>query len=309
LRLVVAVLTYRRPADLAALLPELLGQLDDLAGSGVNPAAPGILVVDNDPDAGARQQVSALREARIGYRHEPVPGIAAARNRALDESSDADLLVFIDDDERPVDGWLRALVATYLRTRPPGVVGPVVSEYAVRPEEWLLAGGFFERRKLATGAGVSVAATNNLLLDLHPVRAHGLRFDLRFGLLGGSDSLFTRQLTALGPLLVWCAEAGVVDVVPTSRLTRQWVLRRAYRMGNSNSLVELELAGSPAARLLARSRQLLLGASRLGGGAVRFLLGVATGSLARRAAGARNCARGLGLIAGAFGRSYAEYAR
>ena len=85
---------------------------------------------------------------------------------------------------------------------------------------------------------MEVAATNNLLLDLGRIRALGLEFDERFGLSGGSDTLFTRPLVARGGRMVWCDEAMVVDNVPAGRLTRDWVLRRALRSGNSASRVE-----------------------------------------------------------------------
>ena len=90
---------------------------------------PTVLVVDNDPDGGARETASQFGGG-IAYVHEPTPGIAAARNRALAESVDFDLLVFIDDDERPTTGWLTSLLATRLRTGADGVVGPVVSTFA-----------------------------------------------------------------------------------------------------------------------------------------------------------------------------------
>src|SRR5664279_6229129 len=76
---------------------------------------------------------------------EPKPGIAAARNRVLDETAAADLLVFIDDDERPTAEWLAHLLETFDRSPGAGVVGPVVSEYEHVPEEWITKGGFFSR--------------------------------------------------------------------------------------------------------------------------------------------------------------------
>lgn len=299
-RVTVCVLTYRRPADLAAALPAVLGQVRPLGARGE------VLVVDNDPAAGARAQVEG---SGARYAHEATPGIAAARNRALDEAAGADLLVFIDDDERPTEGWLPALLDTYLADRPAAVVGPVVSSFTGVLDPWLVAGGFFERRRYPTGTRVPVAATNNLLLDLAQVRALGLRFDLRFGLTGGSDNLFTTALTRAGGRLVWCDEAVVLDAVPAERSTRAWVLRRAYRMGNGSSAVLVVLAGSPARRLARRAQLVGLGLSRVALGLGRQGVGLALGSLGQRAAGARNCARGAGLVTGALGSVYAEYAR
>jgi succinoglycan biosynthesis protein ExoM len=299
----VAVLTYRRPADLAALLPMLADQLGRVA------ADAHVLVVDNDPDGGAAGLVESFGDVRFRYVHEARPGIAPARNRALAEAGDADLLVFIDDDERPVDAWLPALLATYEATRPDAVVGPVSSTFTGELDPWIAAGGFFTRRRLATGTEVAVAATNNLLLDLERVRARDLRFDEALGLIGGEDTLFTREITSDGGRIVWCAEAMVHDVVPAERMTRRWVVKRAFRMGGSASQVELRVAGSAPGRAKVRTRQVLLGASRLGGGAVRYAAGCLTLSAGRRAAGVRNLARGSGLVLGAFGYVQQEYRR
>jgi succinoglycan biosynthesis protein ExoM len=305
---VLAVLTYRRPEDLRDALPELVAQADRVPGRSE------VLVVDNDPAGGAGAQVTSFARALgdgapvVRYAHEPTPGIAAARNRALDEAGDHDLLVFIDDDERPVAHWLEELLATYAVDRPAAVVGPVVSRYEVEPEPWIQAGRFFDRRRLPSGTALDVAATNNLLLDLAQVRALDLRFDERFGITGGSDTLFTRQLVDRGGRMVWCDEAVVWDIVPASRLTRSWVLRRAFRSGNGHSRVALERT-TGLARTLARARLTLDGAVRVVGGAARWLVGLATGSLGRRARGRRTIARGAGMVSGAYGYVYAEYRR
>ncbi|MFY0407467.1 glycosyltransferase family 2 protein [Solicola sp. PLA-1-18] len=302
---VVAVLTYKRPGDLAAALPLLVDQVrdaSDLAGCEV-------LVVDNDPEASARATVEAWPDPEVGYAHEPTPGIAAARNRALDVASGADALVFIDDDERPSEHWLRLMVQTWRDGDWTGVVGPVVSEFAAEPTPWVAAGRFFDRRRLPTGTTVDVAATNNLLLDLPRLSDSGVRFDEDFGLSGGSDTLFTRQLVSTGHRLVWCDEAWVVDVVPEDRLTRGWVLRRAFRSGNSWSRTTLALSRGRGHRLVDRGRLLVPGTVRAVGGLGRLVLGLLSSSAERQARGARTLARGAGMTSGAFGYVYREYSR
>ena len=104
----IAVLTYRRPDDLAALLPQLIQQA---SGAGRDTS---VLVVDNDPAASARAACTGYHPA-VRYVHEPRPGIAAARSRALREAGRHDVLIFIDDDERPSGPWLRSLRARSLR--------------------------------------------------------------------------------------------------------------------------------------------------------------------------------------------------
>lgn len=300
---VIAVLTYRRPGELAALLPMLVEQAAAV-GRGA-----GVLVVDNDP-AGSGAPVCERFSARtVRYVHEPRPGIAAARSRALREAGDADLLVFIDDDERPGPNWLTDLLATFATYDCAAVVGPVVSSFDRPPDPWILAGGFFDRRRLPTGSVVTVAATNNLLLDLDVVRAAGLDFDDRFGLSGGSDSLFTRRLVTAGGRMVWCDEAVVTEVVPAERATRDWVLRRRLRFGNTTSRIELLLAPSAPARLRTRIELLALGTARVGAGVARIALGTLLRRLRDRAHGARTLARGIGMISGAIGHTYVEYRR
>jgi succinoglycan biosynthesis protein ExoM len=300
--IVVAVLTYRRPAELALLLPELSRQASS------RPAIR-VLVVDNDPAGSGEAVVAAAGDPAVRYVHEPRPGIAAARNRALDEAASYDLLVFIDDDEWPNPTWLESMLEVHDRTASAAVVGPVISEYAAEPDPWIKAGRFFDRRRLPSGTQIDVAATNNLLLDLRQVRAFDLRFDEAFGLSGGSDTLFTRELHRRGGTLVWCDEAIVIDQVPMERLTRRWVLLRALRSGNSWSRTSIKLSGSIVERALVRIRLTGRGALRTVSGVAQFGIGVVSLNTARRARGLRTAARGIGMVSGAYGYVYSEYRR
>jgi succinoglycan biosynthesis protein ExoM len=308
--LTVAVLTYKRPKDIAAILPLLVEQCSTVASESL---VPSVLVIDNDPASSARAFVDGFGSQSpaipVRYQVETTPGISAARNRALSESADADLLVFIDDDERPSPAWLANLLSVFDRFECAAVVGPVVSEYEIEPDEWIVAGGFFVRRRLPTGTQLEVAATNNLLLDLRKVRSHSLRFDLDFGITGGDDTMFTRELRQAGEVMIWCDEAIVVDVVPADRVTRRWVVLRAMSSGNSWSLTSVKLARTRARRTATRGVLTAKGLVRVAGGAVRLGAGAVTRSLRHRARGTRTLARGAGMVTGAWGYSYEEYRR
>lgn len=301
---VIGIVTFRRVEQLRRTIPEVLAQLASIGNAGT------VLIVDNDPAGTAHSVVAELNDPRIRYVVEPQPGIAAARNRALDEAEGAQLLVFIDDDEHPVAGWLPSLVERYRDTRPTAVAGRVRSEFEDEPEPWILAGGFFERRSLPSGTTVVAAASNNLLLDLSQVRQLELRFDEKFGLSGGSDTLFTRQLTQRGGTIVWCDEAAVIDRVPAARMTRRWVLLRAMRYGNSWSRTSMALAGPGRRRSMVVRLQLAgAGAARLAGGGARWCAGAVGRSRRLRAGGVRTMAKGAGYLAGCVGYVYVEYAR
>jgi succinoglycan biosynthesis protein ExoM len=309
-RLTIAVLTFRRPRDLEEVLPLLIQQGERAVSPHLSAE---VLVIDNDPAAGARAEVedaaTLSTKITVRYEHEPEPGISAARNRALDSSGTSNLLVFIDDDERPSDSWLAELLKTFELHRPTAVVGPVVSEFNVPLSDWVAAGGFFDRRRLVTGASVEVAATNNLLLDLDAVRGLDLHFDPAFGITGGDDTMFTRQLVARGGRIIWSAEAVVTDVVPAERITRRWVVMRALSSGNSWSLVALKLSPNRPRRAVERAKLTAKGLVRLVGGTGRAAVGSLLRDQPAQARGVRTSARGAGMLLGAYGYSYREYRR
>ena len=317
-RLTVAVLTYLRNAYLAELLPALVEQAGSVAGR----ARVRILVVDNDPAGGAERTARAVRpagadsdgagpapdaEPEIVYVHEPEPGIVAGRNRALDESGRERLLAFIDDDELPRPGWLAALLDARQRHGCAAVTGPTPPVFETAPDPWVAACGAFDSWEAADGARVRSADTGNLLLDLGRVRALDLRFDPRYGLTGGEDSLFTRSLTLAGEEIRFAARAVVDKRVPALRARREWVLSRAFRSGSSWARVRVDTAGRRRAAL--RLAYAAKGLVRAGRDGTRALVARTRGDVPARAAHEVSARGGLGMVAGAFGARVAEYGR
>jgi succinoglycan biosynthesis protein ExoM len=308
-RVTVAVPTYRRPDDLRSLLPLLLEQAREVTATSGGRYAVDVLVVDNDPDGGAASSVAEVTAPELRYVPEPTPGIAVVRNRALDEAAEAALLAFIDDDEHPEPGWLAHLLGTWADSGAAAVSGRVFAEFAGELDPWIRAGEFFVRRRMPTGTPIEVAACNNLLLDLRQIRRLGVRFESALGLSGGEDSLFSRRLTAAGGRMVWCDESAVVDRVPVGRMTRSWVLTRAWSHGNADVLTGLRLAVGRPAGLAVRLRGTGRGVLRVAGGAARWAWGVACRSDRHRARGLRAVCRGAGMVGGACGVAFEEYAR
>lgn len=304
---VIAVLTFHREEHLRELLTALQSELGTFVFGDATAQVRQILVIDNDP--GRSAETVAAQFDSVRYVGEPIPGIAAARNRALEETTQFDFLVFIDDDERPDPGWMRSHLKTWRDSEASAVAGAVISEFAGPLDPWLAVGGFFERPRPPSGTRLGVAATNNLLLDLRDVRRIGLKFDVRYGLTGGEDTLFTRALVAAGGSLVFCSEALVFSKVPASRMTRRWVLARFMSGGNSWALTGMQVQTSPAGRIREFSQLAAAGAVRVLAGGAKWSVGVATGSQRLSATGLRTLARGSGLLMGAFGVRYQEYRR
>ena len=336
MHLTIAMLTYRRNEYLAQVIPQWLEQADDVSGPD---ATAGVLIVDNDPQAGARAVVEAARAAlgsdpaesleplgeddsavsaltsRLVYVHEPEPGIVAGRNRALSEARGSDALVFIDDDEIPSPGWLRALVSTWRAQGCAAVTGPTPPAFEVDPSAWVTASGAFDSWEAADGAQVRSADTGNLLLDLAVVEGLGLRFDPRYGLTGGEDSLFTRQLTRAGGVIRFAAGAVVTKRVPAARARRTWVLERSLRSGSSWARVRIDTAapdGGASGRLARLRLRLGYGAKGLAkAGIDGARAGVARirGDVPAQARYEVSSRGGLGMVVGALGVHVREYGR
>ena len=307
--LLVAVLTYRRPTTLKRGLATMLEQVTELAQDTNRSISPSIVVIDNDPAESAKDTVLAFNSELIRYVAEPMPGISAGRNRALDEAAHHDLLAFIDDDEEPQELWLEPLLDTWRKTRPAAVMGRVVSQFEADLDPWIAAGAFFRRRRMPTGTVIPAAAAGNLLLDMHQVRKAGVRFNNSFGLTGGEDTLFSRLLVRAGGTILWCDESVATDFVPADRTTREWVLRRAWSHGNSAALVDIHSAQRAMQKGTARLRSVLRGVLRMCGGSLRFGFGMIADSQRHQARGLRTAYRGAGMLAGGVGVAYREYAR
>ena len=265
-----------------------------------------VLVIDNDPD-GSAATTTAGRSVR--YVSEPRPGLAAVRNRALDETAGSDILIFIDDDEVPESGWLAALLSAFAAGDADGIAGRVVTPLPDDLDPWLRAVGAFVRPQREEGQLMPEAATNNLLLSRDAVRASGVRFDPRFGLTGGEDSMFTLEFHRAGRTIRWTNRAIVREAVLPERVNRSWILMRAYRNGNSSARVRIALAAGRGSRLAARAKNVVAGLARLVGGAALWVAGAITFSLRRRARGVRAIYRGAGSFTGTFGGAFREYGR
>ncbi|WP_370894341.1 glycosyltransferase family 2 protein [Janibacter sp. GXQ6167] len=298
----IAIPTFKRPTLLRAALDESVRQAKALSAAGQVEVS--TLVVDNDPHASAE---STARAFGARYVVEPVPGVSAVRNRTLDESADADLLVCLDDDEVPQPGWLSELVTMKRATGADAIAGRVSTALPDEADEWVRAA--YIRPSRRNGQALRECATNNLLLDLHTVRRLGLRFDPAFGLTGGEDSVFTSTLVRRGGTIRWAQHAHVVETVGPERLERRWLITLAYRFGNTRAHLSQRRRSSRLGRVAGRCGSVGGGIARVGVGGLQALAGLARRDVTRRVLGLRRAAIGTGMVAGAFGHSYDEYAR
>jgi glycosyltransferase involved in cell wall biosynthesis len=197
-----------------------------------------IIVVDNDSCGAAHpivERMSRSSPVEIRYVVEPRRSIAHARNTAL-ANARGEYVATIDDDERANPEWLLSLRRTLERYSAPAVLGPVLPYFETEPSGWVLKGGFCNRPRHRTGFRMhwSECRTGNVLFDRTVLREFEPVFEPAFGT-GGSDLDLFRRLGARGHVPVWCDEAPVFEVVPPSRATRRYMLRRGLLRGSNGA--------------------------------------------------------------------------
>ena len=226
----IVIPTFRRPDKLPLCLQGCLDQTAQTA------ATIGIVIVDNCPDASARDIVQAFARThdRIAYVHEPTPGISAARNAGI-EAATGKLIAFIDDDNLPARTWLEQLLSTRSRLQADAVFGRVVGLPDAPCDDRASRLASIFSRDLGDDENLvrqyAKLGTQNSLFDKDVCFPDGGPFDLKLGKTGGEDTEVISTLARAGKRLAWSPNAAIIEMVPASRLTRESVCQRRYRNG------------------------------------------------------------------------------
>jgi succinoglycan biosynthesis protein ExoM len=230
----VCVCTYQRPQSLRRTLESIAGQRLPADTSCE------IVVVDNDAAGSSRATVEGFAAAGMPVRYavEPRKGLSAARNCALELAS-GDWLALIDDDEVAADDWLLALDRCAREFGADAVVGVVRPQFETPPPPWIASNGSFDLWLPPTGTRIDAgdALTGNAFLRAGFLRTHALRFDPAFNDTGGEDTDFFRRLIDGGGVVVSSQEAVVHELVPSERVTPEYLARRAVRQGEIHARV------------------------------------------------------------------------
>lgn len=301
-KVVICVISYRRPNGLARLLTALDRQIFERSPT---PELT-LLVVDNDPEGSAAPVCEVARATLtipVEYRLESRRGIPYARNAAVEHvGASADLIAFVDDDEVPEPSWLDALITAQADYQADVVTGPVIAEFEDPPPAWVVKGGFFNRERRPTGSQVTVARTGNVLIRTSVFGAMHPAFDERLALTGGSDTHFFLRVWRAGFKLIWADDAIIREWVVGSRITVPYVLRRSYRIGNTRGICERDFGrarGQQSVGALRAAWWIAKGVSSLPVAAFRGTHAVLLS--------ARGICIGAGYFAGRIGVRFEEY--
>ena len=270
-RVTVVLPTFRRPDGLARALAALAEQRDVRVPWDV-------VVVDNDDPPGAATTFSSLAprlpvDAR--FIREPQRGAALARNTGI-AAAEGDVIAFLDDDVVPSADWLARLVEPVLDGRSDGAGGRVQLDPNVPLPPWLGADWRGYLSEYDGGAAEHEIGNDEYVLSASAAfRTDVLRriggFDPLLGPRPGEpmvndDIDLCRRLMRSGARIHYVPDAVVVHEVPAHRVTRRYLVRRAYAQGRSDWLLDRE---ANAHRPLGGSRGMLVHLGRLLGDRAR----------------------------------------
>jgi succinoglycan biosynthesis protein ExoM len=195
-----------------------------------------IIIVDNDQQRSASSVVTefaATHSVPTKYLVEPKRNIALARNLAI-ESATGDFVVFIDDDESPIQRWLLTLYEACVKFNADGALGPVHPRFDETPPAWFVTGRFSERPTYPTGFVIDwrKGRTGNTLLKREVF--NGIKEPFRPEFRTGEDQDFFRRVIEKGYTFIWCNEAVAYELVPPLRWNRVFMLKRALLRGYSS---------------------------------------------------------------------------
>jgi succinoglycan biosynthesis protein ExoM len=238
--IVICICTFRRPEGLAATL----SGVEHLAFRTLDRPKLHVIVVDNEGSDATHAVVDAFAVPGISitYAVESRRGISSARNACLDLIPEgADLVAFLDDDVVPRRAWLEELVIAVEQTGAEAATGPCFAIYGGNTPEWIRAGGIFASPRAKAPRNheqIDFGVMGNILLRAPFLRDNGLRFDERFGLIGGEDRKFFTDMFDVGGTFVWAGNAVVDHHVAPNRLRFGYIIRREFGVGFAAAILK-----------------------------------------------------------------------
>ena len=226
----VCVCTYRRASVVLTLASLGKQQLPD--GWRMR-----VIVADNDETPFAKDAVeNAFAEYGLegAYIHAPARNISIARNACLDAATAA-FAAYIDDDEEAEPGWLTNLLNRLKATGAGVVFGRVEAVYADDAPKWVVNGDLHSTEAFFRDGQIEGGYTCNVLFRRSAIG--DLRFDPAFGRTGGEDTIFFGALTRNAVFMAYAFNAVVKEPVAASRANLDWLFKRAFRSGQSHSMV------------------------------------------------------------------------
>jgi hypothetical protein len=181
-------------------------------------------------------------------------GLSHARNAALAASSDADYIIYTDDDVEVSETWLSAYLEAFAMFPEAGYfAGPIDPGFCGSVPNWVtanlskLAGSYGaldlggELRELSVAESRLAPHGGNMAFRIGEVQ--GLQFDTCLGRTGeimlmGEETRFVLEMMNHGSQGVWVPRARLTHLIPSEHISAKYVWKRFEGGGRSVARTE-----------------------------------------------------------------------
>lgn len=222
-----------------------------------------IIVVDNNSSDDTKTVVESLAiysTVRIKYVFESRQGLSFARNTGI-EHSEAEIVVFTDDDVEAEINWLRELVLVFDCPEIACVGGPIRPLWPFEKPTWINTDQLIEPLTISE---FSAAKETGYFSGHYPFGANiaFLRETFKkFGafseglgrqagkLLSNEEIELCQRIEAAGKLIRFAPNAVIYHKIAPERLTKQWFYHRFYWQGRSDAVLDVNIGRDVYAKL------------------------------------------------------------
>jgi len=231
-RVAICICTRKRPLGIITVLQSL----KDMAVP--SDVLVDVIVVENDEEENTRSKIEEFTTKSslpVKYFLEPNLGISHARNRSVREAGKVDFCCFVDDDQKVDMNWLSELLKCQEEFGSEGVFGvnpPLFGEKVPAHIDF-----FHQPKPLPYGEPVEQAYTNCLLLKKEVLDTYDEPFDVRLNFTGGEDVSLSKSIIDKGGRILSNPKAIAYEIVPETRMTEKYIIKRTYKMANTKFYV------------------------------------------------------------------------
>lgn len=240
MKISIIIATYNRAKS-------LLRTLDSLVKQSADTSLWECIVVNNasTDDTAARFEEFAKAHPSLCLRmvNESQQGLSFARNRGIAESN-ADYLVFIDDDETVNEDFVQAYLDIFAGNNAFAAAGVVIPVYESGRPHWMskytekmIANPIYLGEEVITISHTIMPAGGNMAFNRDMFKIYG-NFNTQLGrvanqLLGGEENELFDRIRALGERVHYVPRAVVYHHISDDKLTPEYFDKLAYGVGVS----------------------------------------------------------------------------
>jgi len=221
-----------------------------------------VIVVDNGSTDKTARVVNEYKTlfANFLYLYEPSPGLHVGRHAGLKAAS-REILVYCDDDIRAFPTWLEGVAESFQDNNVVLVGGNNLPEYESAPPQWVellwsstpwgKALGHYsildfghEVKKISPYYvwGCNFSIRRNVLLELGGFHPDGMPDELlRYR--GDGETAIARKILARGYNTQFNPKASIYHWVSSSRMTLDYLQKRGFLQGISDSYTDIRTTG------------------------------------------------------------------